>query len=257
VTMRRFISILIITGAVLAAAQVAVADLVVVPITVTSQTLRVSAFSSSTEDVGGSSVVVPFSFGAAEGSTAGTVSSVLTDGELIITVDGALSNGGISGSVWLSVMVAFDFELTAPNLGAPTTPIYLQTKIVSSEIIGAAERNGVSAESSNRARSQLLGGLVNLGYISHSVEGENLSESSSIQMLPGDTFTFNTDDFGLYLDYSIRVPVMNETGVFTEVIAFRAFTSTPVPEPSASLAIPPGAAMLFAIAKLRGASLIR
>jgi hypothetical protein len=255
--MRRLTSILIITGAALAVAQAAVAQLVPVPITVTSQTLRVYAFESTSGDVvGGSSVVAPFNLGSEAGSTVGTASSVLTDGELILTVDGALSNGAISDTAHLSVTLEVVFEITAPDLGAATTPIYFQTERVSSVITGSAEQGDFTTEGgSTFARSQLLGGLVRLGYVYHYLGPEALTCSSYIQMLPGDTVTYNAFNEPTSLSYGIRVNGQSTTGIFTEVIAFRAFTPTPVPEPTSSITIPSGAAMLLALAKLRGVSL--
>ena len=79
--MRRLTLILIVTGAVLVVAQAAVAQFVSVPITVVSQTLRVNGSNGTTGDVvGRSSVATTWSFGDGDGSSSGTVSSVLTDG---------------------------------------------------------------------------------------------------------------------------------------------------------------------------------
>ena len=110
--MRRFISISIITGVVLAVAQAAVAQLTTIPITVTSQTLEVSGFGSSTgQVVGGSSVGTPWNLGNADGSTAGSITSELISGELVITVAGALSKGATAGEARL------DFQLRSISLG--------------------------------------------------------------------------------------------------------------------------------------------
>jgi hypothetical protein len=56
---------------------------------------------------------------------------------------------------------------------------------------------------------------------------------------------------------AVRNAANNSTGAFTETFTFRAISTTPVLEPSSSLVIPSGVAMLLALAKLRGVGLGR
>ena len=259
--MRRLTSILIITGAVLAAAQAAVADLASVPINVISQTLRVNGpGGGDTGDVvGGSSVGTSWNFGSSvQGSSVGTVSSVLTDGELIITIDGVLSDEiGSSGLVSLTMELTFSFEVVVPNLGESTTPLYFQVSRTNSEYTGFAEQNGFNSAYSQAGgfssyTSQLLGSLVAVSPTAGQISQEDtLITHGEFDLIPTDTATL-----AWRLNHSTKISVEGSSGTFSQTHIFRALTPIPLPEPSASLTIPSGVGMLFALAKMRGVSLI-
>jgi hypothetical protein len=251
--MRRLTSILIITGAVLAVAQAAVAQLTVVPIAVTSQTLRVDAFNSSTGDVvGGGSVGTSWNFGNEHGSTVGSITSELINGELVITVVGALSKGATAGSANVGFEITpISFALIAPEFIAP---IFIQLTRVSSEFVGPVEFAFAESHINFPGYlSDVLGGLATMGYM---LPGEMDSTMNSVAsslpiLIAGDTVELKWG-----FEHSLQVPIDNSTGTFSETFTIRAVTPTPVPEPTSSLTIPSGAAMLIALAKLRGVSLI-
>jgi hypothetical protein len=256
--MRRLISILIITGAALAVAQAAVAQLDFVPITVTSQTLRVHGPGGDTGDVvGGSSVGTSWSLSSEHGSSGGTVSSVLTNGEIVFTIDGALSKGGTTANgVWTGVDLHFIFEISVPDAGDATTPLYFQVSRTRSEHTGTAEQGDFHSnywEKRADYQSQLFNGRVTTGFDTSSVSlfpGDTLITHDVFDPIPTDTVTVH-----LKLEQSTGVNVDDSTGTFSETYNFHVITPTPVPEPTSSLTIPSGAAMLIALAKLRGAPL--
>jgi hypothetical protein len=251
--MRRLISILIVTGTVLAVAQAAVAQVETIPITVTSQTLQVRGFGMSTGGVtGGSSVGTSWNLGNEDGSTVGSVTSEVIDGELVITLVGALSKSATAG------VATVEFEIDPFVIGfvVPGTvvPIFVQTTKANSELVGPIESNGFSIYPSDSAifytgySSLLLGGLVRLGYIW--AEHPTLDTPVALPLgglLPNDSIS----EMAWGINRSLRVNVNNSTSTFSETFIFRA-----LPEPSASLTIPSGAAMLLALSKLRGVSLI-
>ena len=259
-TMRRLISILIITGAVLAVAQAAVAQLTVVPITVTSQTLQViTSLGSTGKVVGGSSVGTSWNLGDPSDSTVGTVSSVLTDGELIFTIDGTLSRSS-GGFVWnVVVELLFSFDLAVPSLGESTTPVFFQMTWTSGELTGpdltkpgSDNTLTVLIRATNKASytSALTGGGVRnatSGSGEISAELPLVLTFGPLHFIPGDTVTLARQ-----FKYTIRAP-SGSTVTFSNTYTFRALTF--VPEPSASLSIPSGVGMLLALAKLRGVSL--
>ncbi len=261
-TMQRLPSILIITGAVLAVAQAAVAQLAVVPITVTSQTLRVSGSSETTGDVvGGSSVGTSWSLSNEHGSSGGTVSSVLTNGEIVFTVDGAISRGGTGAPVNVNAAVSLDFtfEISVPDVGDATTPLYFQVSRTNSVFTGTAELNSFESELAwigdiRHYTSVLFGGKVKIQEDTR-VElpiADTLVTHDVFIAIPTDTITV-TWHFG----QNTRVLIDDSTGTYSETYNFRVVTPTPVPEPSAALSIPSGAGMLLVLAKLRGAGLGR
>jgi hypothetical protein len=256
--MRRLTSILIGIGAALAVAQAAVAEFATIPITVTRQTLEVYGFGMTTGEVaGGSSVGTPWNFGNEDGSTNGTVSSVLTDGELVLTISGALSKGGTAAQgVYLAIQLGFLLQLTAPDFGESTTPAFFQWTKTSSAIGGTISNLEFVAylepEGSDYYFSQLLDGLVSLGYVFGYLPQAGTSFAMPVDFIPGDTVSFNWATY-----YEVYLAVDSSTGTFSETYTFRAITPTPVPEPTSSLTIPSGAAMLIALAKLRGTGLGR
>jgi hypothetical protein len=252
-TVRRLISISIITGVVLSVAQAAVAQLTTIPITVTSQTLEVKAFGMTTGPVtGGSSVGTPWNFGNADGSTAGSVTSELVAGELVITITGALSKGATAGGARLFIGVSsISLGLTVPNYVAP---VFLQLTKVNSDFIGPVESDWLTINPADDGylngeySSQLLNGLSSIGYIGAAIPSMNASVSVPlISLLPNDTIQMNWES-----NRGLKVEVDNSIGTFSETFTIRVVT---VPEPSASLTIPSGAVMLLALAKLRGAAL--
>jgi hypothetical protein len=141
--MRRLTSVLIGIGAALAVAQAAGAQLTVVPITVTSQTLEVRGFGMTTGPVNGSgSVGTSWNFGDEYGSSAGSVTSELVAGELVFTVDGTLSTSAAPGGFGAAFTLSLEhlsLSFVVPNSG---TPLFLQLTKVNSEIIGPVESNG-------------------------------------------------------------------------------------------------------------------
>ena len=254
--MRWLVSILIITGAVLAMTQAAVAGLEIIPLMAVSQTLRVDGFGASTGNiVGGNSVGTSWNFGNDDGSTVGSVSSDLISGVLVITVTGALSKG-VTPSSQVQVGVNFDpvsFGFVVPiDVG----PVFLQLTEVSSNLVGPVEferfdffSTGVNVGGSYS--SQALGGLATLGYITHNLLPPNTSVAVPLNTLTSDD---TVDGMNWKLRHRMKLDVDSSTGTFNETYTFRAVHI--VPEPSASLTIPSGIAMLFALSKLRGVSLI-
>jgi hypothetical protein len=217
--------------------------------------LEVSGTGDTTGDVvGGSSVGTSWNFGSEDGSTAGTVSSVLTDGELVLSIDGALSKSGTPTVPSLSLSVQFSFGFVAPDLGESTTAVLLQLTRASSALTGSTDPLWAFAAPDFRydCSSQTLGGLLALGYLVQDLSNGSDSAATSSTFLPNDSVVCD----GYRFDYGLQVEVDNSTGTFSETYTFRAIVPTPVPEPSSSLAIPSGAAMVLALSKLRGVSLI-
>ncbi len=255
--MRRLTLILIITGAVLAVAQAAVAQFVSVPITVISQTLRVDGTGGTTGDVvGGSSVATSWSLSDEHGSSGGTVSSVLTDGEIIFTIDGALSKGSTAAEAVVAfISLILSFELTVPDLGDATTPLYFQVARTNGVHTGTAEPQDLDAGfPSTSYTSQLFGSPVQISFVEPVAlpPGDTLLTISPFDLIPTDTVTL-----GWGSESQLRVSVDNSTGTFSDTYTFRAITLTPAPEPSASLAIPSGIGMLYVLSKLRGVELVQ
>jgi hypothetical protein len=254
--MRRLTSVLIGIGAALAVAQAAGAQLTVVPITVTSQTLWVRGFGMTTGPVNGSgSVGTSWNFGDEYGSSAGSVTSELVAGELVFTVDGTLSTSAATGGWGASFTLSLEhlsLSFVVPNSG---TPLFLQLTKVNSEFTGPVESNGIqlfpfSTNFLGEYSSQILG-LSTLGYVY--VEVIELDTSASIplnDLIPNDTILMSWD-FHRNLDLNVT----SSTGTFSETYTIRVVT--PLPEPTSSLTIPSGAAMLIALAKLRGVGLGR
>lgn len=254
--MRRLISLLIVTGAVLAVAQAAVAGLEIIPLTTVSQTLKVSGLGGNTGNVvGGSSVGTPWNFGNEDGSTVGSISSDLTSGVLVITISGALSKGSTpTDSVGLRL--AFDtvsFGFVVPN---NVGPVFLQLTEVSSNLVGAVEFRDISLfqggqDVGGQYSSQKLGGLVTIGYVAHNLSPPHTSVAVPLNtLISNDTVT----DMMWVIQYDVILDVDDSTGTFNETYTLRAVHF--VPEPAASLTIPSGIAMLLALSKLRGVSLV-
>ncbi len=250
--MRQSILILEAAAGVLLAPQIAAAQLETFPLTFASQTLRVTAFGLSTGDVvGGSSVGTSWNFGNEDGSTVGSVTSELIDGELVITLVGALSRGATSTPAWVNI----GLELTAFGFVVPSSggPFFVQLTKVDSEFVGPVEFGSFSTNPDvAQYSSQVLGGLASIGYYY-----TDLLPGGASVALPLDPLILNdTVEIPAWiLSHGLRNSVQNSTGTFSETYTLRLIT--PVPEPSASLTIPSGAAMLLGLSKLRSASLTR
>ena len=102
--------------------------------------------------------------------------------------------------------------------------------------------------------SQLFGSYVSLPDPLGTAlpPGDTLATQDGFGAIPTDTVTV-----AWQFDHGTIVSVDDSTGTFSETYTLRVIAPTPVPEPSSSLAIPSGVALLLALSKLRGAELGR
>jgi hypothetical protein len=164
--------------------------------------------------------------------------------------------------VFVVTGLEFSFGFSVPDIGESTTSIFFQVLRTTNELTGTVKQDvfsstlGPEGTPVNRGySSQLVGGLVAIGYGDArgflGVGATSVTHDAQ-HFIPTDTVTLDSWIFR----QAVFVSVDNSTGTFSETYTFRALTPTPVPEPTSSLTIPSGAAMLLALAKLRSVSLI-
>jgi hypothetical protein len=188
----------------------------------------VSGFGQTTGDVtGASSVGIPWNFGNEDGSTAGSVTSELIDGKLVITVTGALSKSSTNSWARLTIyLYHLSFGFVVPN---PGTPVLLQLTKVNSEFVGPVELDSLEIYLdpqyfAGEYSSQVLGGLASIGYFNGALPP--LVDSVALplnSLIPNDTVEIPNWEIA----YRLRVTVDNSTGTFSETYTLRVVTPTP------------------------------
>jgi hypothetical protein len=165
---------------------------------------------------------------------------------------GATTNGDVSLNITVELSMGFAVPgSVSPILGQLTKADHVFTGPVTFDSYDFYLFNASSAEPIYS--SQLLGGLAKIGYIYASDNTLDTSIALPLNtLIPNDT----VEGMEWLFYHGLEVAVDNSTGTFSETFTIRLITTTLLPEPSASLTIPTGAAMLLALAKARGVSLI-